>query len=214
MLGTWVEWLTKEMNTMIDLHLSRLPAKSKKIVPYIYWLSAPTHSCFTPETNRLRIKFNLSLDAVIHAVKQDNMRVIRIQEPWDSKDSKLVINGRFTDLGLTTYWLAVDASFKYNASWREVYLAKQLASKDLSHHSNRDLPDRSTSSKTSSIKLPGTANEHTSAHGGCHDPMRSFFRRHSAHEKCHMDVCEDQRSGRLHEHRHNDRFILPQLKYH
>ena len=124
LLGTWVQWLSKEFNSLIDQRMGQLPAKSKKVIPYFYWVNVPTHSFFTKEANQLRIKFNLSLDSVLRPV--NNMRVIKIKD-WDTKDSHLVINDHFTDQGLTTYWCAVDRSFKFNATRREIYLAKQFA---------------------------------------------------------------------------------------
>ena len=59
----------------------------------------------------------------------DNMRVIKLKEYWDSKDSTLVINDVITETGLTSYWLAIDSSFKFNVQKREIYTAKKTAAR-------------------------------------------------------------------------------------
>ena len=44
----------------------------------------------------------------------ENMRIVRLKEVWDMKNSSFVIKDRFTEVGMTTYWAAVDTSVKFN----------------------------------------------------------------------------------------------------
>ena len=100
---------------------------SKKYSPFIYWVAVPTHKYFDANANRQRVKFNLSLESVIRSKGNEHMRVMRLKDGWDSSDSSLVINNRFSESGLTVYWSAVDSSFKYNSLRREIYMAKNLS---------------------------------------------------------------------------------------
>ena len=170
MLASWVKWLATEYDKLIADRLKQVPKKSGKVVPFFYWVSAPTHHFFAPEDNKLRIKFNLSLDSVIGSFP--NMRTIKLKEVWNARDSNLVVNGRLTDQGITTFWCAVDASFKFNASRREMFLAKQASAHgDLSHSTQ----DRS-GLKSGLSDMVG--NKHV-------DPMKTFFKKYA---ECHMDT--------------------------
>ena len=51
-----------------------------------------------------------------------------MKEAWNSSDSFLVVNDRMTEAGLSAYWDAVDASLKFNAKRRDLYLAKKFGS--------------------------------------------------------------------------------------
>ena len=128
LLGSWVEWLVQEFNTIIEDRLNQVPEKCKKVIPFFYWVTAPTHSYFSKDRNPLRIKFNLSLESVIRT--QKNMRIVKIKEGWDSHDSHLVINDRMTESGVFAYWNAIDATFRFNSSRCDVFLAKQIAQRD------------------------------------------------------------------------------------
>ena len=86
-------------------------------------MNTPTHAQFSSERNKLHIKFNLSLESVIRA---EDMRVIKLKEDWSSKDSTLVVKDRITEEGMSAYWGAVHATFQYNLSKRELYVAKSL----------------------------------------------------------------------------------------
>ena len=55
------------------------------------------------------------------------MRIIKIKDQWNAKDSKLVINDRITELGLSNYWCAVDASVEFNITQRGAYVTKNQA---------------------------------------------------------------------------------------
>ena len=201
--GTWIEWLVKEVNAAINTRLEQLPLKSKKVIPFIYWVAAPLHSFFSKQCNNLRVKYNLSLESVIKG--QNNMRVIKMKDHWNPKDSKLVVHDRITELGLTNYWAAVNASIQFNIERRETYVAKQV-------WSSKHLQQASTA--TASQKMSKHVNQ---------DPMWTFFRRHNYVEH-HKDLCEDhyRHSHAAWSHGHTcdrrehgsdrfNRFLLPRL---
>ena len=222
LLGTWVEWLANQYDDLVNQRLKQVPKKAKKVVPFFYWVTAPTHQYFSSVTNRSRIKFNLSLESVIRT--KENMRVIRIKDGWDTKDSKLVINDRISEQGLTTYWCAIDASVKYNILRREIYQAKvttQQSSEDqvYADHLHSGGHTMGNDSKRYFHDAERKAFRERPRSSECDfDPMRSFFRRHTDscryHGEHRMDVHEDQRALEQHDvrFRDNDQYLLPRPK--
>ena len=147
----WLKWLVDQIESVIKARCDQVPPKSKKITPFIYWVTAPVHAYFSKEGNNLRIKFNLSLDSVIKG--REDMCVMRSKDYWNTKDSLLVINDRITEMGIIAYYNVIDASFKYNSERCEVFVAKQLAAR---HPDRPEQCDRDVAP----------------------DPMRRFFDRH------------------------------------
>ena len=218
--GTWVQWLAENFADAIKVRNEQLVSKCRKDT-FFYWVSAPTHSCFSKERNNLRIKFNLSLESVIKSMP--NMRVIRIKDMWNSKDTGLVVHDRITEEGMTSYWKAIDASFKFNVQRQKIFLAKKM-SRDRSDNSNvkketRDL-DRTLQNNCFSQRND--------------DLMEDFFRRNRSFERSRdrygehsMCVSEDSAGGnrcRYVKHRRDGgedqfrnysegRFLLPRPKY-
>ena len=107
------------------------------------------------------------------------MRIIKIKDQWNAKDSKLVVNNRITELGLTNYWSAVDASVEFNITCREAYVAKIQA------HQNNNTNQAASSHKSNFPK--------SDAHDDKEflDPMRGFFRRHSYQRDFHAECRRD-----------------------
>ena len=97
------------------------------------------------------------------------MRVIKLKEFWDTKDSHLVINDRITEMGMIAYYKVIDASFKYNVIRHEQFMAKKLVSKAV---------DQKKSPECTLGTNVG--------------PMRQFFHWHSSHVQPHMEVCEER----------------------
>ena len=124
----------------------------------------------------MRLKFNLSLESVVK--QETNMRVIKLKEFWDSKDSQLVINDRITEVGMAAYWNAMDASVKFNILRREQYVTKQSVSKPAA------VP-------ASSVSVPPNSLNPTERR---RDPMLDFFdtRCNSIHAVAHRESHEDQ----------------------
>ena len=228
LFGSWIEWLAKSFTDLINQQMNQLPDKSKKYYPFIYWVLAPTHSFFDKNANQQRIKFNLSLESVIRAKDNDHIRVIKLKDGWNTKDSTLVINNRFSERGLTVFWTAVDRSFWYNSMRCEVFLARQLAYPE----TGDPKPNASRASETEKSNSARHPEGHHSA--GCstdrpghgyvsnhileeEDPMQSFFRRRvfydnnaGFHRGIHEDQCRfgaEERPDRCY-----DRFYLPHLR--
>ena len=149
------------------------------------------------------------------------MRVIKLKDGWNSRDSKLVINDKITETGKTNYWAAVDASFKFNVLKRDLFMAKSAVSAAAAGNpkivQNQSKDNRTVLSKS-----------HVASHSGypAKDPMQDFFkRRHYAmshedsdydHEERHRDVREDRRDRRRFQYERFDencrsfnRFALP-----
>ena len=217
LLGTWVQWLVNEFNKLIEDRAKQLPNRCGHVdmLPYFYWVSAPTHSLFSKGQNNLRMKFNLSLDSVIRT--QPNMRVIHLKEFWNTADTNLVVNDRMTENGLSAYWDAINATFCFNERRRKVYMAKQLWQRE----KPEILPQQAAMMLQMSYKRnhadDGLRSENEE------DPMFSFFNKHrridSTHwsyqnEEFHMGTRKDirPRHGRFQDSFRNDRFLLPRLK--
>ena len=196
LLGTWIEWLAKQFNTLVSSRGEQLPEKCNKKV-FFYWVSAPTHSCFSRGRNDLRTKYNLSLDSVVRS--QDNMRLIKIKD-WNAKDTTLVVNDKITETGMSAYWRAVDSSIHFNIIKRETFLAKQVSKKSESESQTKPKDDK-----------PGPPLK---------DNMMDFFRRHHKHDHDRrMDDredfyrCSNSHRGSWDNRRHFDKFLLPRPRY-
>ena len=179
--------------------LDQLPAKGKRYLPYFYWVHAPTHTHFSADRNRLRVKFNLGLESVIRS--QKDMRVIRLKQHWQAQDTDLVVNNKITEVGMSAYWNAIDASVQFNSKCRELFLVKALLAtvqKDSS-----EVPENQR------IRASNSA----SRHDKYDDPMQDLFRRQrrqeNNYEGFHMETREDFHSRSDQRRRYNDRFILP-----
>ena len=186
LLGSYVEWLSEQFQKLIKDRCSNLPAKCKT-VPFFYWVAAPTHAYFSKDRNRLRVKFNLGLESVMRSKNYDNMRVIKIKEVWNTRDSSLVINDRMTEHGLSVYWRAVDATFQYNETRREIFVAKKVST----------VPVEPPQKKVVDLSHDK-------------DPMRSFFRRNQDRE--YVEHRRDAREDRRDNGRRFDRFLLPRAR--
>ena len=212
--GTWIEWISKEINSLIDCRLGQLPLKLKKYRPFIYWVAAPIHHFFSKGSNQKRIKFNLSLESVVRAHENNNMRVMRIKDGWNTQDSKLVINDRISEVGLTTYWSAIDASFKYNSIRRETFLAKQLSTAGTSTgipSQMRSFPQREESQRSRDrSRSPVRRNRETSSPSS-RDPMGSFFRRHTDYDTGYRRGTYEDQPRCYSRRRDFNCFMLPRL---
>ena len=132
------------------------------------------------------------------------MCVIKLKNQWVSSDSFLVVNDRMTENGLSAYWNAVDASFKFNSIHRDVYLAKQLIQKQQL--------DKSDQSVGRGKRKDGLHSYDSKPAHADKDQMYSFFRRHSNNNvDRHMDDREDNYSWR--HNRRDDHFMLPRVHH-
>ena len=199
LFGIWIEWLVLELNKLVQSRKDQLAKKFyKDDYLFFYWVHAPTHSFFSKDRNNLRIKFNLSLESVIKA--QPNMRVIKLKDHWNSKDSTLVVNDHITEMGMSAYWAAIDATFQFNESKRELFLAKKLS-----------IPKGpATSDGKTHCKGHGDISpRRDTTHNSGADLMEEFFARNRNYEGHRMDDREDQLRRPSFDRRHrNDRFLL------
>ena len=159
LLGMWIQWLVDEFNSLLKDRIGQIPEKANREV-FFYWVSAPLHSYFSKDRNNLRVMFNLSLDSVI--CTQNNMRVVKIKELWDPKDSTLVINDWITEASMSCYWRAVDATVRYNINRRHLYMAKKVVK-------SQDFKD--TEHECAEMPAQHKQPLHET------DPMENFFRR-------------------------------------
>ena len=159
-LGTWLEWLFTQFKSAINERKQQLPPKAlKDDSPQVYWIAAPMHNHWSDEEFQMRIKFNNCLDSVA-AVYGNWMRVIKLKEPWALDDSRLVVNNKFTTLGLQIYWKSIDAAFKFNYEKKIEFEARENYRKLL--------------------KKRGHKSQEELASGDTHvnEDMQQFFRRH------------------------------------
>ena len=113
MYGEWIEFLAKELNEMLASKQKSLPFKAlARESTQIYWIETANHKNFSLENERAWKTFVACLDTVIKTY--DNMRLLKVKEFWSKTDDDLVLNNRFTKQGISTYWRAMDASFRFN----------------------------------------------------------------------------------------------------
>ena len=217
MLGEWIQWLVKQIQQLLTERMSQLSSKCRKIQPFLYWVTAPSHSYFSKERNSMRMKFNLSLESVVK--QEQNMRVIKLKEHWNSTDSHLVINDRITEMGMIAYWKGIDSSFKYNSKRRENFVAKnsvvnaQESSSSSSQSASHVADDRKVArTAPAASQITHLSNQRSR---DMNDPMREFFVRRRNYEEPHMGAREDQLNRFHNEDRYsydrhrNNRFWLP-----
>ena len=114
MYGTWVEYLIKELESLILAKKSYLPRKAvMQNNPIVYWVALPTHKGMGYDDTLMRTKFNLTMETVVR--QYTNMRVLKLKDPWDNNDDNNITNqGKFTTKGLVAYWKALDNAFRFN----------------------------------------------------------------------------------------------------
>ena len=128
LLGPWIEWLVKEVDTLISEYKKKLIPKAKdQDEPFIYWIQAVRHKNFDYVVNDTRNKFNLCLESVVR--DYNTMRVVKIKEIWNMEDSALVTNNRITVEGTLKLWESIDAVVKFNIRKRKEFLAKKFLDK-------------------------------------------------------------------------------------
>ena len=113
--GSWIEWLTEQIMTIIKEANERLPLKAQRPVdePIIYWSATPSHKNSTFQMRAQIAKFNNCWESVMKLHK--SMHLIKIKDGWDMEDSNLVTaQGRITHQGMDQIWEALDSSVRFN----------------------------------------------------------------------------------------------------
>ena len=204
LLGSWIEWLVKQFNGLLQERIQQLPSRCVKFDTFFYWVSAPLHNNFSKECNNLRVKFNLSLDSVIRT--QTNMRVVRMKN-WNAKDSNLVVQDHFTELGMSTYWDAIDATFQYNEVRRQSFLTKQIFAKEKQSDNQTAVVEPSPPVKREDPMIRFFNSRRRVQFTGSHERRRYYD-----NEFC-METREDtlRRNHRFQDRMQDARFLLPRL---
>ena len=110
--GRVIEKMMTDFDKIIEIHKDHLPSKAKKQgYPRFVWIEPPMHEGF--ENNHERFKFNKVLERM--ADVHENTVAVQLKKIWDGNDSSLFIqeSNRFTSLGYTTYWKAIDSTIRY-----------------------------------------------------------------------------------------------------
>ena len=97
---------------MITAFKELLPKKAKcEHFPQIIWMAPPMHKYF--HNNDQRLKFTEMLESLLP--KYPEMAMLSLKKYWDDENRELYLHkqGRYTPIGLQTYWLAVDAAVKF-----------------------------------------------------------------------------------------------------
>ena len=158
-LGTWLEWLFKEISAAIKQCNKQLPVKSVNKTQ-IYWVAAPVHVNWIDEEYQTRIKFNNCLETVA-SVYGNRIRIIKLKEHWNANNTNLVANNKYTAAGLANYWMSIDAALKFN------------------YEKKLDFETRDAYRQLVKLKNNRSTREEVSA-GDAHvnEDMQQFFRRH------------------------------------
>ena len=95
--GSWIEFLSKEISEILDARRQGLPIGSHlKNKPQISWVEPVRHANFDFVDGQMRDKFGACLNAVSKIY--ENMRCLKIRNPWDRNDSNLCdYQGRIAD---------------------------------------------------------------------------------------------------------------------
>ena len=110
--GKVIHWIMQKHTKVIESHKDKLPLKAKrKGEPYLVWIELPKHKNF--RNNHLREKFNVCLRNM--AKLNFKTSVLGLKKVWDESDGSYFIqdSDRFTTLGYSKYWEAVDRTIRY-----------------------------------------------------------------------------------------------------
>ena len=188
MYGTWIEYLAKEFNSMVQDRIAQLPTKARRnprFEPHIYWMALPAHNGFDETETLMRTKFNLCMESVVRTYA--NMRVIKPKVIWDKTDSNLVVNNRMTETGQEMYWRTIDSVLQFNMQKRDEFLIREDAKS----------ANKQPSAKKNDNSL--MTNE---------DPVRRFFKR-KRNKQCPREAfTEDSRRSP----NQGNKFMLPRIK--
>ena len=123
-LNKMIEKVMNEHEKALKIYCDYLPEKSKcKESPVIIWILAPMHDNFANNSERNLFNKCVQSKAKLH----DNVVALQLKKVWDCTDTNLYIkeNRRFTALGYTSYWQAIDKTVKYC----DTILIKKILSK-------------------------------------------------------------------------------------
>ena len=130
-----IHFLVEKINRLLNGYKDKLPSKAKlQWYPHILWIIPPTHKYFSNNTEREF--FSTILEEEVCQDHYPNMCTLCLKKVWDDQDGAAFLSKerRFTPVGYSLYWLAVDAAIQFwNKTLCEVLL-KKTEEGDISHY--------------------------------------------------------------------------------
>ena len=116
----------REFSRLIECFLDKLPSKCKKHfdVPNILWVLPTQHKNYADNTDR-----EWFAQALQNAAKdREHNYILQLKQVWDQWDNSLFrqFDGRHTEVGLTTFWEAVDRTIRFCDASIDRKIAKKL----------------------------------------------------------------------------------------
>ena len=202
--GNWLEYLQNTINTVLKERRESLPINTvNPDQTQVYWVEPANHAAFSKKEREIREKFLVCLDASTKVC--DNVRILKIREPWDRLDPNLVQNDGFTKNGLALYWKAIDASFAFNVKKRDEILIRSRF-RNLKQKTDKPADTRSRISTSSRVikqdQLKTTDHEDQPDDTQEDDDILRFFQRHRTfQDRYHWKAPST-----------SPRFILPKIR--
>ena len=128
---------------------------------------------------------------------------MKFKENWSFADSKLVDKGKdnMTEYGLSSYWDAVDSTFKFNTQHHDLFVAKSLCSASKVNTSNEACKEDTSGVAKISVNRHPNEMQQFFKHHRC--DRRTLDRYHWHSYDAREDIARRQKT--------NNRFLLPRL---
>ena len=109
-MGTLIYWMISEFNKIVEMQKDVLPRKAVKpeYLTFI-WIAPPLNVNFVNNDYRQTITTCIKDATEVHSC-HIMMKMVKV---WDSKDQLLYRNGRFTEIGFSRYWAAIDSAVQF-----------------------------------------------------------------------------------------------------
>ena len=122
LLGEWFEWVMVCFTELCKARCTQLPKKAvRDDYPQLYFVAPPKHKRFGDNNAQQTLLNCMETTVKIY----DNVPLIKMIELWNFNDEELVDDdGHITSLGLTTYWVSIDAAVAFNVKKRDEYLSR------------------------------------------------------------------------------------------
>ena len=107
-----MQYLLEQFHRDVVAYKEKLPTKAKReYIPHILWIAPPVHKYFY--NNEQRTRFARVLESLVQ--KYPEMACLQLKKVWNEQEGGLYLKdqSRFTDRGLSTYWLSVDAALNF-----------------------------------------------------------------------------------------------------
>ena len=109
-MGTLIHWIISEFNKIVEMQKDILPRKAvKPEYPTFIWIAPPLNVNFVNNDYRQTVTTCIKDATEVHSC-HIMMKMVKV---WDSKDQLLYRNGRFTEIGFSKYWAAIDSAVQF-----------------------------------------------------------------------------------------------------